>query len=100
MSLDGAHHDNERTVFDETAFEDYVGTPWLTGVISFATVAGTFVAAWTAILLAGAAHRGVAKWWPFALILFLDLAVNVALRALRARRRRALGLSPPHRHPR
>jgi hypothetical protein len=99
MSLDGAHHANEHTVYDETAFEDYVGTPWLTGVISFATIAGTFVAAWTAILLAGEAHRGVATWWPLALILVLDLAVNLALRVVRARRRRAPGLSPPRRRP-
>ena len=38
MSLDGAHHDNEPTVYDESAFEDYVGTPWLTGVIFFGAV--------------------------------------------------------------
>jgi hypothetical protein len=27
MSLDGAHHANEPTLFDETALDDYVGTP-------------------------------------------------------------------------
>ncbi len=37
MSLDGAHHANEPTAYDESAFLDYVGTPWLSGIISFAT---------------------------------------------------------------
>ena len=58
MSLDGAHHDNEPTVYDESAFDDYVGTPWLTGVIFFASAVGTFVGAWTVIILFGAAPPG------------------------------------------
>ena len=97
MSLDGAHHDNEPTVYDESAFDDYVGTPWLTGVILFATAVGTFVGAWTVIILFGQRHRGLAGWWPLILILVVDLAINLALRVVRARRRRALGIEPPRR---
>jgi hypothetical protein len=31
MTLDGMHHANEPTIYDERAFDDYFGTPWLTG---------------------------------------------------------------------
>ncbi|HWE13719.1 MAG TPA: hypothetical protein VG365_09420 [Solirubrobacteraceae bacterium] len=93
MSLDGAHHANEPTVYDESAFTDFVGTPWLSGIIMFASVVGTFVGSWTLILLFGQRHRGVSAWVPLILILLLDVGVNVGLRLWRRRRRRALGLS-------
>lgn len=97
MSLDGAHHDNEPRVYDESAFEDYVGTPWLTGVIFFASVVGTFVGAWAVIILLAQRRRGLAGWWPLILILVVDLAINLALRVARARKRRALGIEAPRR---
>jgi hypothetical protein len=49
MSLDGTHHANEPTVYDESAFDDYFGTPWLSGIINFATIIGTFAGAWALI---------------------------------------------------
>ena len=94
MSLDGAHHANEPvTRYDESAFEDYVGTPWLTAAVNFASVIGTFVGCWTLIFLFGQRHRGLGAWVPLILILVLDVAVNLALRLQRRRRRRALGLN-------
>jgi hypothetical protein len=90
--LDGAHHDNEPTAYDAEAFADYGPTPFLTGFVQFATVIGTFVGVWTAILLAGDWHRGLGVVWPLILILTIDVGVNVALRVARARRWRALGV--------
>jgi hypothetical protein len=58
MSLDGAHHANEPRVYDASAFDDYFGTPWLSGIISFATIIGTFVGAWALIGVFGQRHRG------------------------------------------
>jgi hypothetical protein len=95
MSLDGTHHANEPTIYDASAFDDYFGTPWLTGIIFFVTAIGAFVGAWTLIILFGQRHHGVSDWWPLVLILVVDLAVNVALRVMRARRRRALRLVEP-----
>ncbi len=97
MSLDGAHHANEPTVYDESAFDDYFGTPWLTGAVFFATAVGTFVGAWTVIILLGQRHRGFSGWWPLILILVVDVGINVALRVERARRRRARGIERPQR---
>jgi hypothetical protein len=95
MSLDGAHHANEPRAYDDSAFDDYFGTPWLTGIIFFASAVGTFVGAWTLIILFGQRHRGFSSWWPRILILVVDLAINVALRVERTRRRRARGIEPP-----
>ena len=92
MSLDGAHHANEPTVFDESAFADFVGTPWLSGIIMFATVIGTFIGCWAIIFLFGQRHDGPGAWAPLILILVLDVGVNVGLRVWRRRRRRARGL--------
>jgi hypothetical protein len=92
MSIDGAHHANEPTVYDESAFDDYFGTPWLSGLILFAAAVGTFVGAWTLIILFGHRHRGLGAEVPLILILVVDLAINVALRMVRARKRRALGI--------
>jgi hypothetical protein len=96
MSLDGAHHANEPSLFDESAFDDYFGTPWLSGIITFATVIGTFVGTWALIFLFGQRHRGFGDWWPLILILVLDVAINLGLRLLR-RRRRARSINPPER---
>jgi hypothetical protein len=95
MRLDGVHHANEPTIYDETAFDDFFGTPWLTGIVFFASVVGVFVGAWTLILLVGQLHDGVSAWWPLILIIVLDVALNVALRIVRARKRRARGLVEP-----
>jgi hypothetical protein len=97
MSLDGVHHANEPTVYDETAFDDYFGTPWLSGLILFASAVGTFVAAWTLIIVFGHRHRGLGAEVPLILIVVVDLAINVALRMVRARKRRALGIERPRR---
>lgn len=45
------------------------------------------------IILIGYLHRGFKGYWPEVLILAIDFAVNVVVRVLLARRRRALGLS-------
>lgn len=93
MSLDGAHHANEPTAYDESAFLDYVGTPWLSGIISFTTVIGTFVGAWALILFFGQRHDRFGASWPPILVLVLDVALNVGLRLERRRRRRTRGIS-------
>ncbi len=93
MSLDGAHHANESTLYDESAFDDYFGTPWLSGIITFATVVGTFAGCWALIFLFGQRHRGFGAWLPLILILVADVAINVGLRLWRRRRRRQLGLT-------
>lgn len=95
MSLDGAHHANEPTRYDESAFGDYVGTPWLTAAVNFASVIGVFVGLWTLAFLFGQRHHGIGDWWPLILILVLDIAVNAGLRLRRRQRRRALGLNAP-----
>ncbi len=93
MSLDGAHHANEPTAYDESAFLDYVGTPWLSGIISFTTVIGTFVGCWAVILFFGQRHDGFGASWPPLFVLVLDVVLNVGLRLERRRRRRARGIS-------
>ena len=93
MSLDGAHHANEPALYDGGEFADFTGTPWLSGIIMFATVIGTFVGCWTLIFLFGQRHRGLGAWVPLILILVLDVALNVGLRLERRRRRRAIGLN-------
>jgi hypothetical protein len=93
MSLEGAHHADEPAIYDESVFEDYVGTPWLTALVNFASVIGVFVGAWTLILLAGQFHDGFGAWWPYVLILVLDLVINAGLRLERRRRRRRRGIS-------
>lgn len=93
MSFDGAHHADEPSLYDESAFADFAGTPWLSGIIMFATVIGTFVGCWTLVFLFGQRHRGLAAWVPLIVILVLDVAINVGLRLQRRRRRRALGLN-------
>jgi hypothetical protein len=97
MSLDGAHHANEPTVYDESVFDDYFGTPWLTGLIFFASAVGTFVGAWTLIILFGHRHLGLGAEVPLILIVVVDVAINVALRMVRARKRQALKIERPPR---
>lgn len=93
MSLDGAHHANEPSLYDESAFDDYFGTPWLTGTITFVTAIGAFIGVWTLIILFGQRHHGFGSWLPLILILVADLGINVGLRLERRRRRRRRGMS-------
>ncbi|HUB04955.1 MAG TPA: hypothetical protein VMA76_07790 [Solirubrobacteraceae bacterium] len=60
---------------------------------------GVFVGLWTAIILLGYLHRGFGRYWSLVLILAIDVAVNVAVRAARARHRRAFGPEPPRSGP-
>jgi hypothetical protein len=78
----------------------YEGTPWLTGLANFCAVIGTFIGVYALIGLLGYLHRGFAGYWPMALILVIDLAVNAGVQAWRFRRRRADGLTRAERRRR
>ena len=66
---------------------EFIDTPYLTALVQAATVIGTFVGVFTAIILAYQWHNGLADYWSLILILVLDLAVNVGARVARRRRR-------------
>jgi hypothetical protein len=74
---------------------EYLDTPYLTAAVNLCSALGVFIGAWTAMLLLGALHRGVARYWPFVLILAIDVVVNIAVRVVRARKRRAHPPEPP-----
>ncbi len=78
-------------------FTEYEGTPYLTGLTQICSAIGVFIGAWTVIILIGDLHRGFATYWSLILILVIDVTVNVAVRLIRARRRRALGLTAAQR---
>ncbi len=86
-NLDGMHPTDERPTRWDDVFAEYEDTPYLTGLVNVCTVLGTFVGAWTLIILLGDLHRGFAVYWPLVLILTIDIAVNVLVRWIRARRR-------------
>lgn len=77
----------------EELWLDYEGTPYLTGLTQLCSALGVFIGALAAIFLLGNLHRGFARYWWLILVLVVDVAVNVAARLARARKRRALGLS-------
>ncbi len=81
----------------EELFTEYEGTPYLTGLTQICSAIGVFIGAWTVIILLGDLHRGFGTYWSLILILVIDIAVNVAVRLVRARRRRALGLTAAQR---
>ena len=74
---------------------EYLDTPYLTAAVNICSALGVFIGAWTAILLAGGLHRGFDRYWPFVLILAIDVAVNVTVRIARHRHRRALAQESP-----
>ena len=70
---------------------EFIDTPYLTALVQVATVIGTFIGVFTAIILAYQWHNGLADYWSLILILVLDVAVNVGARVARRRRRPARG---------
>jgi hypothetical protein len=82
----------------EELFAEYEGTPYLTGLTEICSALGVFIGAWTVIILLGDLHRGFGTYWSLILILVIDIGLNIALRVIRARRRRALGLTREQRH--
>ena len=76
---------------------EWEGTLWLTGLATFCAAVGTFVGVYAVIGLIGYAHRGFGAYWPMALILIIDVAVNVAVQVARFRVRRAKGLTKAQR---
>jgi hypothetical protein len=70
---------------------EFIDTPYLTALVQVATVIGTFIGVFTAIILAYQWHNGFADYWSLILILVLDVAVNVGARVVRRRRRSARG---------
>ncbi len=65
---------------------EYFDSPYLTAAVNICSAIGVFVGAWTAILLLGALHRGFDRYWPFVLIIGVDVAVNIGVRVARHRR--------------
>jgi hypothetical protein len=94
VSPPGPYRRNESpsSAMDEL-YTDYEGTPYLTGLANLCAAIGTFVGAWTLIILLGTLHRGFAQYWSLVLILVVDITINIVVRVLRFRRRRALGLT-------
>ncbi len=74
---------------------EYLDTPYLTAAVNICGALGLFIGAWTVIPLLAALRRGFAHYWPFVLILAIDLTVNVGVRVARARHRRAIRSEPP-----
>lgn len=72
---------------------DYDGTPYLTGLTQICSALGVFIGVLTVLVLLGNLQHGFAGYWWLILVLVVDLLVNIAVRLLRARRRRALGLT-------
>lgn len=83
---------------DELA--SYEGTPYLSALANAAAAIGVFIGAYTAIALAGYAHRGLSHVWTEIVILVLDGAINGTLQLLLYRRRRKLGLTRAERRAR
>ena len=84
------------TEWDEV-FDEYVGTPYLSLLVNACTALGVFLGAWIVILLIGDWVRGSSGYWPLILILVGDVAINIAVRLIRFRHRRSLGLSTARR---
>ncbi len=85
--------DRSHTKAREDPYVDYEGTPSLTGLTQVCAAIGTFIGAWALIILLGSLHRGFHHYRWMVLILVVDIALNVAVRVARARKRRRLGLS-------
>lgn len=68
---------------------EYLDTPYLTVAVNLCAALGLFIGAFVLIYLLVDLRHGFAKYWWLVLILVVDVAVNVAVRAGRARRRRA-----------
>lgn len=76
---------------------EYLDTPYLTLAVNLCSALGLFIGLWVLVTLLAQLHRGVARWWWLALILLVDVAVNVTLRVVRAVRRRGSPREPPRR---
>jgi hypothetical protein len=72
---------------------DYEGTPYVTALAQICAFLGVFVGALTVVVLLGNLQHGFAHYWWLILVLLIDAAVNIGVRILQARRRRALGLT-------
>ncbi len=83
----------EPSPIDYDDLAEYEGTPWLTALANFCAVIGTFVGVYAVLFLLAARHRGFAGYWPFLVMIAVAVAVNVVVRLVRFRRRRALGLT-------
>ena len=70
---------------------DYEGTPFLTLLVNFFSATGVMIVIYALLFLPGAIHEGTAL--TLYILIAAELLLNVALRLIRARRRRALGLS-------
>jgi hypothetical protein len=70
---------------------EYLDSPWLTLAANWCAALGLFLGAWVVVYLIGDLHRGFASYWPLILILIVDVTLNLALRIILVRRRRALG---------
>jgi predicted lysophospholipase L1 biosynthesis ABC-type transport system permease subunit len=68
---------------------EWLESPFLTLGVQLATAIGGFIALWTIPFLIANLHHGFATWWWMALVLAVDVALNVGLRVQRARRVRA-----------
>jgi hypothetical protein len=67
---------------------EYLDTPFLTAAVNICSALGFFIGIWAAIFLVADLHKGFADYWSLVLILVIDVAVNVALRVVRARKMR------------
>ncbi len=75
---------------------EYLDTPYLTAAVNLCTALGLFIGAWVLIYLLVDLSHGPAQYWWLVLILVIDVAVNVAVRVVRAHHRRAF---PPEPEP-
>jgi hypothetical protein len=74
----------------------WLDTPYLTLGVRFASTIG----AYTIIYLIANLHRGFATYWWLALVLVIDITLNIGLRVARAHRLHAIDREPALRRPR
>jgi hypothetical protein len=73
-----------------TVDPEYENTPYLSLTVNLCSAFGLFIGTWTIFSLISNLHRGLAANWSLILVLALDVIVNLGVRVIRFRRRRAL----------
>lgn len=73
----------------------WLETPYLTLAVRFSSMIGGLIGAYAIIYLIANLHRGFAAYWWLALVLVLDIVLNIGFRVARARRLRGIDREPP-----
>lgn len=77
----------------------WLETPYLTLAVRFSSTIGGFIGVYAIIYLIVNLHRGFATYWWLAVVLVLDVGLNIGFRVARARHVREIDRDPPARMP-